>query len=76
MCIWALVQEIKFMQNQGPIVREVRKQWDNKVWPKMTLTPGQQVACPEMAWELKDVSFFNSHGMDGWFEQTHKLVGR
>ena len=42
---------------------------------KMTLTPGQQVACPEMAWVPKDVSFSNSHGMDGWFEQTYKLVG-
>ena len=41
----------------------------------MTLTPGQQVACPEMAWVPTDVSFFNSHGMDGWFEQTYKLVG-
>ena len=49
MCMWALVQEITFMQNQVPIFREVRKQWDNEVWPKMTLTPGQQVACPEMA---------------------------
>ena len=75
MCIWALVQEITFMQNQVPIFREVRKQWDNKVWPKMTLTPSQQVAYLEVAWVPKDVSFFNSHGMDGWFEQTYKLVG-
>ena len=75
MCIWALVQEIIFMQNEVPIFREVRKQWDNKVWPKMTLTPGQQVACPEVAWVPTDVSFSNSHGMDGWLEQTYKLLG-
>ena len=36
MRIWALVQEITFMQNQVPVYREVHKQWDNKVWPKMT----------------------------------------
>ena len=41
----------------------------------MTFTPGQHVACPAMAWVPKDVTFFNSHGMDGWFEQTYKLVG-
>ena len=29
-CIWALVQKITFMQNQVPVFREVRKQWDNK----------------------------------------------
>ena len=75
MCIRAVVQEITFMQNQVPILRKVRKQWDNEVWPKMTLTPGQQVACSEMAWVPKEVSFSNSHGMDGWFEQTYKLVG-
>mmetsp|Transcript_22695 Transcript_22695/g.38822 ORF Transcript_22695/g.38822 Transcript_22695/m.38822 type:complete len:102 (+) Transcript_22695:614-919(+) len=75
MCIWARVQEINFLQNQVPIFTEVRKKWDDKVWPKMTLTPGQQMACPEMAWVPKDVSFFNSHDMDGWFEQTYKLVG-
>ena len=28
-----------------------------------------------MACVPKDVSFFNSHGMDGWFQQTYKLVG-
>ena len=28
-----------------------------------------------MAWVPKDVRFSNSHGMDGWFEQTYKLVG-
>ena len=33
------------------------------------------MACPEMAWVPKHVSPFNSHGMVGWFEQTHKLVG-
>ena len=65
MCLRALVQEITFMQNQVPIFRKVGKQRGHKVWSKMTLTPGQQVACPEMAWVPKDVSFFNSHGMDG-----------
>ena len=29
----------------------------------------------EIAWVPNDVSFFNSHGMDGWFQQTCKLVG-
>ena len=75
MCIRALVQEITFMQNQVPIFSKVRKQWDNKVWPKMTFTPGQQVARPEMAWVPKDVGCFNSHGMDGWVEQTYRLLG-
>ena len=28
-----------------------------------------------MAWEPKDVSFSDSHGMDCCFEQTHRLVG-
>ena len=36
MCISALVQVINFMQNQVPIFREVRKKWDDKVWPEMT----------------------------------------
>ena len=57
MCIRALVQEITFMQNQVPIFCEVRKQWGNKVWPKMTSTPGQQVACSEMALVPKGFSF-------------------
>ena len=45
------------------------------MWPKMTLTPGQQTACSELAWVPCDVSFLNLHGMDGLFEQTCKLVG-
>ena len=75
MCIWALVQEINFMQNQVTVFAEVHKMWDDKVWPKMTLTPGQQMACPELACVPSDVSSFNSHGMDSWCEQTYKLVG-
>ena len=46
MCIGALIQEITFMQNQVPIFREVRKQWDNKVWPKMTLAPASKWPVP------------------------------
>ena len=46
MCIWALVLEITFMQNQVPIFREVRKPWDNKVWPKMTLTQASKWPVP------------------------------
>ena len=28
-----------------------------------------------MAWVPTDVIFFDSNGMDGWFQQTYKLVG-
>ena len=69
------MQEINFMQNQVPIFKGVQKNLHDKVWPEMTLTPGQEVACPTVTWVPTDVSFFNTNGMDGWFEQTYKVVG-
>ena len=75
MCIWALVQEIEFVENPGPLFEKLLLGWDRRTLPEISLKPGPTVTFPKVAWVPKDTHTFNRMGMFGWFEPAWKLVG-
>ena len=75
MCIWALVQEINFVENPGPLFEKLLLGWDRRTLPEISLKPGPTLTFPKVAWVPKDTHTFNRTGMSGWFEPAWKLVG-
>ena len=75
MCIWALVQEIAFVENPSPLFERPLLGWDRRRLPEIALKPGPTLTFPKVAWVPKDTHTFNSAGMSSWFEPSWKHVG-
>ena len=75
MCIWALIQEINFMESPSRVFERVLVNWDRKVLLSIALKPGLVLTFLAAAWVPRDTQLFNASGMQGWFEPSWKHVG-
>ena len=74
MCLWALVQEIQFIESPQDVFKQVVQSWPS-AYPPITLTPSPTLMFPHFASVPKNTNYFNESGMAGWFDQDYKLLG-
>ena len=75
MCIWALTQEINFLDDPKKelLIKRVQSAWPRH-WPTPVIEPGPVLTFPNPAFVPRDKQVLYTAGMRGWFHPEKRLL--